>query len=139
MVILSNQVGCSIYLYEECQFLGYDAHGGTYRLYPKGDSELGTLATSLIVFTMMIEVIRSSETSVLTRTHGVTCQRTTLFIVTAVKTSTQTYTCMLCILFDRLCGILVRIPVYNSRDPGFDSRRYQIFRIIMGLGLEKRD
>jgi hypothetical protein len=28
---------------------------------------------------------------------------------------------------DRLCGLVVRIPSYISRDSGFDSRRYQIF------------
>jgi hypothetical protein len=28
---------------------------------------------------------------------------------------------------DRLCGLVVRVPAYRSRGPGFDSRRYQIF------------
>jgi hypothetical protein len=27
----------------------------------------------------------------------------------------------------RLCGLVFRVPAYRSRDPGFDSRRYQIF------------
>jgi hypothetical protein len=26
-----------------------------------------------------------------------------------------------------LCGLVVRVPGYRSRDPEFDSRRYQIF------------
>jgi hypothetical protein len=28
---------------------------------------------------------------------------------------------------DRLCGLAVTVPVYKSRGPGFDSRRYKIF------------
>jgi hypothetical protein len=28
---------------------------------------------------------------------------------------------------DRLCGLMVRVPGYRSRGPGFDYRRYQIF------------
>jgi hypothetical protein len=28
---------------------------------------------------------------------------------------------------NRLCGLVVRVPGYRSRSPGFDSRRYQIF------------
>jgi hypothetical protein len=30
-------------------------------------------------------------------------------------------------IHDRLCGLVVRIPAYSSRVPGFDSRHYQIF------------
>jgi hypothetical protein len=25
------------------------------------------------------------------------------------------------------CGLVARVPGYRSKDPGFDSRRYQIF------------
>jgi hypothetical protein len=28
---------------------------------------------------------------------------------------------------DRLCGLVVRVPDYRHRSPGFDSQRYQIF------------
>jgi hypothetical protein len=34
---------------------------------------------------------------------------------------------------DHLCGLMVRVPGYRSRDPGFDSWRYQIFLEVMGL------
>jgi hypothetical protein len=39
-----------------------------------------------ILLTLMMELLSSSETSVFTRTHGVTSQKTPFFIVTAVKT-----------------------------------------------------
>jgi hypothetical protein len=35
--------------------------------------------------------------------------------------------------FDRLCGLVVRVPGYKRRGPGFDYRRYQIFCIAVGL------
>jgi len=34
---------------------------------------------------------------------------------------------------DRLCGLLVRVSGYRYRGPGFDPRRYQIFRVVVGL------
>jgi hypothetical protein len=34
---------------------------------------------------------------------------------------------------DRLCGLVVRVLAYRSRDPGFDSRRYQIFWEVLCL------
>jgi hypothetical protein len=32
-----------------------------------------------------------------------------------------------------LCGLVVRVPSYRSRGPGFDSRRYHIFWEVVGL------
>jgi hypothetical protein len=32
-----------------------------------------------------------------------------------------------------LCGLVVRVPGYKSRGPGFDSWRYQIFWEVVGL------
>jgi hypothetical protein len=29
--------------------------------------------------------------------------------------------------YDRLCGLMVRVPAYKSRCLGFDYRRYQFF------------
>jgi hypothetical protein len=34
---------------------------------------------------------------------------------------------------DRLCGLVLRLPGYRPRGPGFDSRCYQIFEVAMGL------
>jgi hypothetical protein len=34
---------------------------------------------------------------------------------------------------DHLCGLVVRVPGYRSKGPGFDSRHYQIFWEVVGL------
>jgi hypothetical protein len=34
---------------------------------------------------------------------------------------------------DRICGLLVRLPAYRFRSPGFASRHDQIFREVVGL------
>jgi hypothetical protein len=34
---------------------------------------------------------------------------------------------------DRLCGLVVKVPGYWSRGPGFNSRHYQIFRQVVGV------
>jgi hypothetical protein len=34
---------------------------------------------------------------------------------------------------DRLCGLVIRLPGYRPRGLGFDSRRYQIFWVAVGL------
>jgi hypothetical protein len=36
-------------------------------------------------------------------------------------------------LVDRLCGLVVRVPGYRSRGPGFGSRSYQIFWEVVDL------
>jgi hypothetical protein len=35
--------------------------------------------------------------------------------------------------YDRLCGLVVRVSGYRLRGPGFDSRRYLIFLVAVGL------
>jgi hypothetical protein len=37
------------------------------------------------------------------------------------------------VIHDRLCGLVVKVPVYRSRGPAFDSRRCQIFWEVLGL------
>ena len=34
---------------------------------------------------------------------------------------------------DRLCGLVVRVSGYRYRGSGFDSRRYQIFWVVVDL------
>jgi hypothetical protein len=34
---------------------------------------------------------------------------------------------------DRLCGLEVRVPSCQPRGPGFDSQRYRIFWVAVGL------
>jgi hypothetical protein len=36
-------------------------------------------------------------------------------------------------MFDRLCGLVVRVLDYSPTGPGFDYRCYQIFCIAVGL------
>jgi hypothetical protein len=38
-----------------------------------------------------------------------------------------------CSLEDRLCGLVVSVPGYRSRGPGFDTRLYQIFWDVVDL------
>jgi hypothetical protein len=35
---------------------------------------------------------------------------------------------------DRLCGLVVGVPGYRSRGPGFDCRHYKIFERSSGSG-----
>jgi hypothetical protein len=36
-------------------------------------------------------------------------------------------------ILDRLCGLVVRVPGCRYRDPGVDSRRYQVYWEVVGL------
>jgi hypothetical protein len=40
------------------------------------------------------------------------------------------YLWYLCFHPDHLCGLVVRVPGYRSRDPGFDFQRCQIFEVV---------
>jgi hypothetical protein len=44
----------------------------------------------------------------------------------------RSYLCQGIKEFDHLCGLVVRVPGYRSRGPGFNFRRYQIFWEVVG-------
>jgi hypothetical protein len=66
--------------------------------------------------------------------HGVPSQNTELLIRTAVRTSEPTYKWNVFNNFmrrfecDSHCGLVLRVPVYKSIDPGFDSCRVPGYR-----------
>jgi hypothetical protein len=37
------------------------------------------------------------------------------------------------IKIDHLCGLVIRVPYYRCRGPGFDSQSYEILWVAMGL------
>jgi hypothetical protein len=37
------------------------------------------------------------------------------------------------VVYDRLCGLVIRVPGYKSRGSGFDSQGYKIFWEVVGL------
>jgi hypothetical protein len=101
--------------------------------------------SSQIIVTLMMEAIHFSKTSALKKPHGVTSQKTIIFMVTAVKTSnltnvsqfseltpshTQLLQCKCLYLFisyeDRPCDLVVTVLDYRIRRPWFSSRRYEI-------------
>jgi hypothetical protein len=75
--------------------------GGTYYQYHQDEKKqlayvfnlqviANVVPRTLILFTVMLEAIRSSETSFLEALHGVTSKMTALFLVSAMKTSNLT-------------------------------------------------
>ena len=40
---------------------------------------------------------------------------------------------MMWYVMDRLCGLVVRVSGYRYRGLRFESRRYQIFSVVVGL------
>jgi hypothetical protein len=49
------------------------------------------------------------------------------FFIYILKSHRSTLSYLISPVHDRLCGLVVRVPGYRSRGPGFDSQRYQIF------------
>ena len=49
--------------------------------------------------------------------------------VEVLATITYNFYCCVC---DRLCGLVVRVSGYRYRGLGLDSRRYQIFWVVVG-------
>jgi hypothetical protein len=63
------------------------------------------------------------------------CQEQINFSVPCSDTLNACSSIVICVakFHDRLCGLVVRVPGYRSRGAGFNSRRYQIFREVVGL------
>ena len=55
------------------------------------------------------------------------CPMTEAKAASALRSYKITRNCRICPIFDRLCGLVVRVSGYRYRGLGFDSRRYQIF------------
>jgi hypothetical protein len=84
-----------------CDFCKTRSYGGKYHFYHQSDKNrrprnfprsvirllvIANVNNSQILVTLMIDAISSSETSVLSKPHAVTFQKTAFIIVTAVKT-----------------------------------------------------
>jgi hypothetical protein len=86
----------------------------------------------LIFWTLKMEAICSSETSVDTR------RATRRYIpddcILQIRHVSADRIYAFCLYFaDRLCGLVVRVSGYRYRGPVFDSRRFQIFWEAVGL------
>jgi hypothetical protein len=63
----------------------------------------------------------------------VSLETTTTTTTTITTTTTTTTTVTIIINIYCLCDLVVRVPGYRCRGPGFDSWRYQIFWEVLGL------
>jgi hypothetical protein len=62
------------------------------------------------------------------RHWNVTVQVTSeVFQITRISWFPSAYKSCVYIIIGRLSGLVVTVPEYRSRGPGFDSQRYQIF------------
>jgi hypothetical protein len=70
-----------------------------------------------------------------TETWGATCNAATHVRSLHLNGIMRSFIPLLLLLWihDRLWDLVVRVPGYGSRGPGFDSRRYQIFWQVVGL------
>jgi hypothetical protein len=66
-------------------------------------------------------------------THSIFSSSVSVSLITAESLFWTEDRDFACIVHDRLCGPVARVPGYRSRGPWFDSLRYQIFWEVAGL------
>jgi hypothetical protein len=84
-----------------------------------------TVPTLFIFVNQRPNWVSSPSTHMRTETHPLS---ETLSFLVQKPNNSECYTPT-----DRLCGLVVTVPGYTSRGPGFDSRRYQIFWEVVTL------
>jgi hypothetical protein len=84
------------------------------------------MVCSFLSFVLCVTVLVVSCV-LLSSVHFPQCSECWVYVYQCLCHSCVYYIYRSCICGDRLCGLVIRVPGYTSRDPGFDYQRYQIF------------